>query len=416
MPRIFLLSAAMRGLPNTIIAAWCGSLWCVAGTGLETRAQSDRPTAVANATAGGEGVVVMRDGGVLIGSVKKDGYRFVVTRAGGELQVAASSVMLTATSLTDAYQKQRGQISVPTAIAHLRLAQWCLRNELWQQARQELDEARKLEPANSALALLERRLARATSRDGGAGGTNPSPAKSPWTSESDASAALPIDVSHEVVERFTRRVQPVLVNNCTTSGCHQPGGKESFQLDRALLRGLANRRSTMRNLAATLTLVDREHPEESPLLTVPRQAHGGMENPIFGPRQQHAYEHLVEWVALVAAPETAIDSSPPPAEPIAAAEQPLPSLPDVPVDEGTLVEKKGAALRAGVSPAAFKAIQRELTATPPTTTPPVRYGTQLQAWTPRDPFDAEIFNRQTEKLMRAQVETAATPTENGQDR
>jgi hypothetical protein len=358
----------------------------------------------------------MRDGGVLIGCVRQDGDRFVVTRAGGELQVAASSVMLTAPSLTDAYQLQRDQISVPTAIAHLRLAQWCLRNELWQPARQELDAARQLEPANSALALLERRLARATSRDGGAGGTNSSLAKTPATSEPAETAPLPIDVSHEVVERFTRRVQPVLVNNCTTSGCHQPGGQQSFQLDRALLRGLANRRSTMRNLAATLTLVDREQPEESPLLTVPRQAHGGMENPIFGPRQQHAYKHLVEWVALVA-PETAIDGSPSPAEPTAAAEQPPPTgVPDLPVDEDTLIEKKGTALRAGVSPAAFKAVQRELTAAAPTTKPPVRYGTQLQAWTPRDPFDAEIFNRQTEKLMRAHVETATGPTESDQQR
>jgi hypothetical protein len=405
----------MRGLPNTIVAAWFGALLFIVGLGFETRAQSERPTAAANTSTGGDSVVVMRDGGVLIGSVRQVGDRFLVTRAGGELQVAASSVMLTAPSLTGAYQQQRDQISVPTAIAHLRLAQWCLRNELWQQARQELDEARKLEPANSALALLERRLAQATSGDGGADGSNSSPAKSLPTTGPSGAIPLPIDVSHEVVERFTRRVQPVLVNNCTTSGCHQPGRNESFQLDRALLRGLANRRSTMRNLAATLTLVDREHPEQSPLLTVSRRAHGGMESPIFGPRQQQAYAHLVEWVALVAGSETTVDRSTTLAEPIAAAEEPPPTNPpDMPAADEPSLEKKAVALRAGVSPAAFKAIQRELGSTAPTEKPPLRYGAQLQAWTPRDPFDPEIFNRQTDELMRAQVEAPIAPTESGQ--
>ena len=30
---------------------------------------------------------------------------------------------------------------------------------------------------------------------------------------------------------FTRKVQPVLVNNCTVSKCHEPGGAQSFQLN-----------------------------------------------------------------------------------------------------------------------------------------------------------------------------------------
>ena len=108
-----------------------------------------------------------------------------------------------------------------------------------------------------------------------------------------------------MLELFTRKVQPVLVNNCTASKCHQPGGRQSFQLDRALLRGEANRRTTMQNLSATLALVDRAHPEVSPLLTVPRQTHGGMTGPVFGPRQEQAFKHLADWVALVAPPRTA---------------------------------------------------------------------------------------------------------------
>ena len=58
----------------------------------------------------------------------------------------------------------------------------------------------------------------------------------------------------------------------------------------------------MRNLEAALALVDRVHPDQSPLLTVPRKTHGGTSGPIFGPRQEQAFKHLVDWVALVVPP------------------------------------------------------------------------------------------------------------------
>ena len=58
----------------------------------------------------------------------------------------------------------------------------------------------------------------------------------------------------------------------------------------------------MHNLEAALALVDRAHPDQSPLLTVPRKTHGGTAGPIFGPRQEQAFKHLVDWVALVVPP------------------------------------------------------------------------------------------------------------------
>jgi hypothetical protein len=140
-----------------------------------------------------------------------------------------------------------------------------------------------------------------------------------------------------------------------------------------------------------------------------------MEHPVFGPRQAQAYQHLVDWVALVIGPEAANPEVPQNAEATAVANQPPPaSLPGATADEETSKEKKAAAIRAGVSPAAFKAIQRELSTAAPATKLPLRYGTQLQAWTPRDTFDPEIFNRQTEKAKRAHSEPASAPTESSQ--
>jgi hypothetical protein len=129
------------------------------------------------------------------------------------------------------------------------------------------------------------------------------------------------DLPDGVVELFTRRVQPVLVNSCTAAACHQAGGKQSFQLDRAILRGESNRRTTMRNLEAALALIDREHPDLSPLLTIPRRTHGGMSGPIYGPRQEAAYRHLVDWVALVVPSKDETAAPEPDANPLEATDE-----------------------------------------------------------------------------------------------
>jgi hypothetical protein len=197
------------------------------------------------------------------------------------------------------------------------------------------------------------------------------------------------NVPARVIERFTRRVQPVLVNNCTASGCHQAGGPESFQLDRALLHGLSNRRSTMNNLAATLKLVDRERPQLSPLLTVPRSAHGGVNDAIFGPRQEQAFRHLVEWVTLA----TAADRSKPPAPGSAEAAHHLPA-PREQADAGAVAQGLSPSSPSAAAGVVLPVEYEDDSARPATATPQPRFGAQVEKWLPRDPFDAEIFNRQ----------------------
>lgn len=337
------------------------------------------------------GVLVLHDGGVLSGAISRSGDRYLLRREGGEIEVAASKVAFVGGSLLEAYDDRRTRALQPAAYAdaHLSLADWCLRNNLLPQAARELLDARGLAPDHPRIALLERRLASASAPRP----PRPQPVRRATAleavpaSEEPHDATLPIEeLPAGAVERFTRRVQPILVNNCTAAGCHQLHGRQSFQLDRALLRGLANRRSTQRNLAATLTLVDRSQPHLSALLTVSRRVHGGMREPVFGPRQAVAYSHLVEWVRLV----TQIDSE---------AEQPAAALGET--DEAFGDETQSdAPIAAGVahSPelgmplqqhgSALQAAGREALRRPP------RFGAQLSTWQPKDEFDPEIFNRQ----------------------
>ncbi|HVT29474.1 MAG TPA: hypothetical protein VHE81_15770, partial [Lacipirellulaceae bacterium] len=409
-------------------------------------------------------VLVLRDGGVLAGQITRVAHWYVVSRDGGQIQVEMSRVVFACGSLEEAYELQRKQLNNQNADPHLALAAWCLRFNLLADAGRELSEARRIDPNQPRLTLLERRLetmSKSSSKTRLRAGKAPAeprlatlsarqevrsasfeiassePADSRQTvvnaktstrspKPSPTSAEIPTDLPDGVIERFTRKVQPVLVNDCTTSGCHQRGSAQSFQLDRAILRGESNRRTTMYNLQAALALVNRQHPEKSPLLTIPRTPHGGMSAPIFGPRQEQAYQHLIDWVALVAPPAHPRKDDATPAK-----DQTLGSAPPEKHMAGTLPPLHPAVNAGHSFPVEHLSAGKHALKTRPaqvnsaslfneattiddaqfTLRPPhqLKYGARLESWAPRDPFDPEIFNRQLQS-QKAQIPAQADQT------
>jgi hypothetical protein len=356
------------------------------------------------------GVLVLREGGVLTGAISRSGDRYLVQGEKSELNVPAANVVVICHTLEEAYEHRRQALPRPTADAHLALAEWCLQCGLCPQAEQELLAARQLEPHHRKLPLLERRLTVLSqppqTRPAAAIDTVMTPSSS---SPPHDSQSLADELPAKVVERFTRKVQPLLVNNCTTTGCHRSGGTQSFQLDRALLHGMANRRSTRQNLAAVMALVNRERPAESKLLTIPRQNHGGMNRPIFGPRQNQQFQQLADWVAMLATPTPApaAAAATRPREPVepAAYEAEGGSRGD-PFDPAQAEGRGSAKSEAFVPPAEFGAADGEAIAPLPRLgSQPLRHGARLKPWQPKDPFDPEIFNRQI-----SPTKTSATPS------
>ncbi len=363
------------------------------------RAAAAEPAQPAQAAAEShDGVLLLRDGGVLTGQISQSADRYVVAHGGAEISVPAAGVAMVCDTLEEAYRRQRSEMQSPTAESHLLLADWCLRFELYPQAAEELVAARGLDPRHAKLELLERRLAVAgrpapakkSPATAAAATANPQAAPARNSVRSPTSDELP----DGVVERFTRKVQPLLVNNCTLAGCHRTGGPQSFELDRALLHGMANRRSTMRNLAAVLALVDRERPQDSPLLTIPRRDHAGMNHPIFGPRHSPQFQQLVDWVAMVTESSASTDEAPA-KEAVPAAD--LSAGPVMPPPRW----------REPVEAARF-----EESGPTPFTPSKLRYGAQIQSWRPRDPFDPEIFNRGSQRSQEMQNPPTASPVVN----
>jgi hypothetical protein len=349
-------------------------------------------------------VVVLRSGGVLHGSVAVSGERYVVTRANSVVDVPAPQVLLVARSMDDAYRRQRQQLPRDTNEARLALAAWCLRYDLLDAARQELADARQIDPRDPRMALLERRLAVASqSKTAPAATAQIKPHDDSSKAELRKLELLVDDLPPETVERFARKVQPLLVNNCTASGCHQAGGKQEFQLDRAVVHGLSNRRLTLRNLVATLELIDRDAPAESDLLRVPRRVHGGMDRPVFSSRQEGRIAQLSDWVALVTEsdlPNQRIASRSkkeaaqvPVSDPFGLGDV-APSKfldPDV-VPASNVLPGSNIVPGSSIAPANFDDPTKSLRPKAE-----LKFGLDLRPWQPKDEFDPEIFNRDSKK-------------------
>jgi len=245
---------------------------------------------------GAEGVVLLRNGQILTGriSMAPDGY--VVRLPGGEIRLKAMEVEQAAESLVQIYERMRGGVMADDALGHLRLANWCLKQGLSEQAAAEVDAASRLDGNSPMISAFQRRLQTMQ--------TQPA-------SHSAHGQALPNVNSEDLdrvvrnlppgtVEAFTQRVQPLLVNSCLTSGCHSSGDDAKFQLLRVPSGRPASRRLTQRNLYAALQLIDCENPAESKLLKIPVAAHGTLKSPMFTDPQSPQYRRLVEWVYQVA--------------------------------------------------------------------------------------------------------------------
>ncbi len=104
------------------------------------------------------GLVLLRNGNVIEGTINRSGDRYEVSVRDGELSIPASDVEFVGRDLDDVYRHRRGTIRSGVAEAHLMLADWCLRRGLLDYAARELSDALRAEGAHPRIAILERRL------------------------------------------------------------------------------------------------------------------------------------------------------------------------------------------------------------------------------------------------------------------
>lgn len=240
-----------------------------------------------------EGVVLLHNGQVLTGKVTRAGDYYYVVMPHSEIRLKAGEVEKVARRLEDLYELKRTKLTPGGLRDHLDLAEWCVEQKLAAQASEQLALAKSLDPRHPRIPLIERRLELAQRPAAGPVAHTPAVDSGPTNEELDR---LVRGLPSRAIENFTSSIQPLLVNNCTTSGCHGPRSHGMLKLFRLSLGEPVNRRRTQRNLYAVWQVIDADSPADSPLLTLPVRPHGKLRGPIFSGREAAQYRQLVAWV------------------------------------------------------------------------------------------------------------------------
>jgi hypothetical protein len=379
---------------------------------------------------GGE-MLVLRNGQILEGRITKLKDRYLVDLPDGEIQIRNAEVDFVCRSLEEGFQQKRAAIQSGDWREHLELARWCLKHRMNDHADAELSAAERVSPNNPMIAALRRQAE-----------------PIPEVVKSEKTAPLDDSVTNEeldemirglppkTMEVFTQKVQPVLINNCTASGCHGSQSTNNLRLFRVSAGETAHKRLTQRNLYSVMQFVNRENPTQSPLITVPINPHGSATRAIFNEKHAGQYLNVAEWLLALDSSDQSVptdglvdhvstsknpsvdlpgDSSKPPhllsreaqqAKPLTVSKNRRPPKLDSenseditqtsyqePPEEFLQSPKAGSAPTAppikGGKPTDLKSL--------PTSKPKVQRGAPIPKSEPKDPFDPELFNRRYHK-------------------
>lgn len=235
-------------------------------------------------------LVVLTNGSILEGGVVVEGQHVRILLPQGDLQVRATQVDFVCDSLGEAYTKRKQSRVGNSAASHLEMARWCLQHELFAEAEGEIDSARSIDPLYPSLDLVTRQLqqSRALAR------RSPQAIADSTAIHVGSGFEIPppqLELTTEIPQwarvEFVKRIQPMLIHSCATSGCHSPGAAQGMQLDRSALVGVGIPELIQRNLAFVLAEVDFVEPESSSLLRRGVIAHGADEqrSEALSPRQ-----------------------------------------------------------------------------------------------------------------------------------
>lgn len=260
-----------------------------------------------SAPADESALLVLRNGEVFAGRVTWAGDSYYVQTPGRQLTFTRENVLLVARSMADAYQQRQAALRPTDWQGHQELAGWCVKHEMLDEAARELDLAEETSPGHATTLRLRGGLEILRQRRAAIAANPPAPAP-PTTRRDDALDRLVEMLPEGAVGTFTKSIQPLLVNGCAAAACHGPASTAEYRLVRIDTRQAASRYATLRNLDATLKLIDRQQSERSPLLTVPRAPHATAKSAVFTPRNAAQYDQLAAWVMRVAG-----DSGEPPA-------------------------------------------------------------------------------------------------------
>lgn len=270
-------SSASTG--NLRLSLWCGCslvLWGVCATLGWSQETKPRDTEV----------LLLEGNRVITGRVTRNADSYSVEQPAGTLIIAKEKVLHVTSNLHTAYVYLQDQLSPKaTADEHVELARWCIGYKLIPEARFELEAALERDPSRDD---IRRNLGKLDALL-----KQPLPEKKSVKSETPAerlakrNTGLAEDVeslgglSREAGQEFTRRIQPILMHNCTASACHGPKADNKFKLTLVRQGPGVVRSTTEKNLLALFPYIDREDPKSGELYQLLKSNHGAQGRSIF---------------------------------------------------------------------------------------------------------------------------------------
>lgn len=251
-------------------------------------------------------VVVLNNGNIFEGRVQFDrnSDRYIVTKGPWyTIHVPRDTVDFVARNPRHAYAIKKKRISPNHVGQHVRLAQWCMRNDFEYLAAETLVHIIRLDPHHSSIDALEQQLmSRAQPKPESNSGTV-QPVSYHHAQAASTESELP-PLPPNSVAHFTRAIQPLLMNRCGQAACHGNASTNDLRLWEQR-NGRIPKALTWKNLRSVLQQVDHDSPNDSPILLRALTAHGPAKRPPFEPHETKQFQRLQHWVVEATLGESA---------------------------------------------------------------------------------------------------------------
>ena len=264
-------------------------------------------TAISAAFAAGpgkrfaSGVILLRNQRILTGRVATIDDRYEIQLdGGGTARVPKEDVQFVGRNMDHVFRYRRSQSDQNDVIQILHLAHWCISHDLYRQAAHCVLRATELAPRHPGIAQVDARLRQAIQVSRGNMKAAPVPRVQRRNPKTIQVSHVSDSFSNSDLGDFKRSIQPLLLNRCTTSGCHRSRAANGYGLLLPSSRSRStSRRVTIQNLRSTLAWIDHGEPDESRLLKAAAAPHGPRRKRTSQLLTIEQLERLRRWVANV---------------------------------------------------------------------------------------------------------------------
>lgn len=271
----------------------------------------------------GQGAVLLKETDrVLMGRVlQRAGFYEIELATNSRVSIPTDKVTHVAGSLLELYQFKRSSMSQTSIGDHFQLTRWCLSNGLLPQAAEHYAFVAQRNPNHPRVKQLGVELEEQLLRDEDfrqyLGLAPLSPAKSETKSSligaNNATTSTAVvtagafeggSTQHpEIAQRFTQRVEPILLSRCSQAACHGVRGTSALRLLEPY--GRTHARTTSDNLSSVLKQINATTTELSPLLQYATRAHGTQPAPAIPLTDTRLVHELQDWIGFVQHPVVA---------------------------------------------------------------------------------------------------------------